>query len=252
MTETTPPASSNTDLPRLPQAFDLGGVLMAAFRDPNALRKFAIGAVAAVLVPFFGIGLAALLGFMARTARNAMAGDEHPLAEWNDVGGLLLDGVRVLGVALLCAVAAVAVAGVPLALFAAFGAILTSFSSHMTGLMVGLGFIAAFGGLLAIGIAVAGGLAGHMAFHAGVMRMVAAGRFGEALRLDAVYAMVRANLGVSLCLILSVVIIKALSLLSLPTFVGVLPALFWVFASYGTAVGRAGSAMGLTVSDSTD
>ena len=81
-------------------AHDLGAILGGPFRDPRALPKFLGGCLAVVGILFFGLGLLALLGFSFQTAQRARAGEEHPMPEWGDLGQLLGDGLRVLGVVL--------------------------------------------------------------------------------------------------------------------------------------------------------
>ncbi len=222
--------------------FDLGGILAAAFRDPTALHKFVLGSLAVLLVPFFGLGLVLLLGFMARTTRNALAGAEHPLADWDDLGGLFLDGLRVLGVGLVWFVAAFAAGGFLFVLVAMAGGIAEATHSVFAGMVAVLGIIVTFG-FVAVLVALV-----HVLLPTALIRMMAADRFAEAFHFDTIFDLIRNNLRVSLYLLLTILLIGILGDLSaLLCLVGLIPGIFWVLASYGVAMGHAGRLMEVTV-----
>ncbi len=228
--------------PPSPPGFDLGGILAAAFRDPAALHKFVFGSVAVLLIPFLGLGLLLLFGFMARTARNALEGAERPLAAWDDLGGLLLDGLRVLGVGLVWFVAVFAAGGLLFALAAMVGGIAETTHSVFAGIVTVLGFIVTFS-FVAVLVALA-----HILLPTALIQMVAADQFAEAFRFDAIFDLIRNNLRISLYLLLTMLLIGILGDLSpLLCLVGFFPGMFWVFASYGVAMGHAGRLMGVAV-----
>ncbi len=238
--EPVPPAPPPPpDLPRPPEGgFDLGSVLAAAFRDPLVFRKFVLGCIAVLFIPFFGVGLLALLGFMARSVRKALEGAEHPLADWNDMGGLLVDGVRVIAAALVWIVAGFAAGGLFFAMFAMLGGILGS-----TGLAI-FAAVVALGGVIAVGVLVAWGVLMHVLFQAALLRMIATDSVAEAFRFDAIFKLVGDNLRVQIYLILTLLLVGALGGLSvLPCVVGAIPGAFWAFATYGVAIGHAGRVM---------
>ena len=61
-----------------PARIDLGFLFGFAFRDPRAFRKWMIGCLAVLLIPFLGFGLLWLLGFAVQTARGRCAGTNTP------------------------------------------------------------------------------------------------------------------------------------------------------------------------------
>jgi len=65
---------------------DAGRAFGYVFEDPRWVTKLVIGAVM-VLIPI--VGWLVLYGYALRIIRNVVAGDERPLPEWEDFGGLL-------------------------------------------------------------------------------------------------------------------------------------------------------------------
>lgn len=81
---------------------DFGKAFTFMFEDPEWLRKLGIGTLvglvgillAPVLIGF--IPLLVLFGYALDTLRNVMYGQEHPLPDWEDWGGFLKRGFRLL------------------------------------------------------------------------------------------------------------------------------------------------------------
>jgi hypothetical protein len=93
---------------------DIGKAFTFIGDDPRWLTKLLIGgvlgfAVALSIVTVIGwlVPLAIIYGYLVRLTRNVIAGEERPLPEWEDWGGLLRDGVGaflpqlILGLALV-------------------------------------------------------------------------------------------------------------------------------------------------------
>jgi hypothetical protein len=110
-----PPAPART-------GFDFVRCLSYVFEDPAWVRKILLGGVF-YLLGFFLIGWVFLLGYGARLARNVIAGVQHPLPEWDDLGEYFAEGIKLFIVALLYAlpflVLAMAVA-VPMGMLSSF------------------------------------------------------------------------------------------------------------------------------------
>lgn len=223
-----------------PGRFDLGRLLGFAFRDPRAVSKFVIGSIAVLCIPLFGLGLLALLGFKVRTARGALRGDEHPMPDWDDFGGLLLDGIKALGILLGYAAASAAVGFGFLALGVFWIAIGESMGSPPLVVLAVVGtVVAAFFLLLVI-------LFAKVMLPAGLLRLAQSGRFGSAFRLGENVALVRAHPGAYIVLLLVLVLFAILADASvLLCLVGAIPGAFWGFAASGAAIGHAGRLMGL-------
>jgi len=70
------------------------------FDDPRWLPKIVVGGVFTLLATVVA-GIPFLLGYLARMARNIIAGDPRPLPEWNDLGEFFGEGLALFAVALI-------------------------------------------------------------------------------------------------------------------------------------------------------
>ncbi len=84
--------------PTKPQ-FDFAKPFSYVFDDPDWLQKILIGGLF-YIAGFLIIGWFFILGYMARTARNVIAGHARPLPEWENVGEFFNEGLRLFGVVL--------------------------------------------------------------------------------------------------------------------------------------------------------
>lgn len=72
---------------------DIGQAFTFIGEDENWVKKLGIG----VLISFIPFLNFAALGYQVQISRNVMRGEERPLPEWNNLGDLFLDGLRVIG-----------------------------------------------------------------------------------------------------------------------------------------------------------
>jgi hypothetical protein len=77
--------------------FDFGKPFSFVFDDPRWLQKILIGGLF-YLAGFLLIGWFFIMGYVARTTRNVIAGLETPMPEWDDLGEMFSEGVRLIGV----------------------------------------------------------------------------------------------------------------------------------------------------------
>jgi len=70
---------------------DVGRAFGFVFRDPRWVAKVAIGGLL-VLVPI--IGWLAIYGFGVRITRTVINGQDEPMPEWSEFGGLIGDGFK--------------------------------------------------------------------------------------------------------------------------------------------------------------
>ena len=219
--------STTTTGAAAPERLDLGDILGAPFRDPRASPKFLGGCLAVIAILFFGLGLLALLGFGFQTAVRARQGEEHPMPEWDDLGSLLGDGLRVLGVILaygLLVLALTVVTGV-VSFIPVLGGVVSAIATPLVWL---LGLVTAL--LLPVGLA----------------QMVATGEIRSAFQIQDNVRLVQAHLGTYIFLLLISLLIDVLTNASgLLCLVGFIPGLFWGAAANGTALGRAARSMGI-------
>ncbi|HEX9982132.1 MAG TPA: DUF4013 domain-containing protein [Thermoanaerobaculia bacterium] len=80
-----------------PRQLDFVRPFAYVFEDPEWLRKILIGGLF-YLAGFFIVGWFFILGYAAQTTRNVIAGREHPLPEWDDLGNYFAEGLRIAGV----------------------------------------------------------------------------------------------------------------------------------------------------------
>ena len=110
---------SDTAVPTPPPTFDFGGCLKAFTSDPSWLSKLLVGTLVALggclLLP-----LPLLVGYQFRVLKLSAAGAPRAFPEWEDWGGLFVDGLKVIGALLPLQLALFAGVGLPI--FAVMGA----------------------------------------------------------------------------------------------------------------------------------
>lgn len=79
---------------------DLGRALRFFFEDPDWVKKGLIGGLFCLLGLVF-VGSFFVAGYLLRLIQRAARGDERPLPEWDDLGGLFGEGARAVGVYLI-------------------------------------------------------------------------------------------------------------------------------------------------------
>ena len=84
-------------------SIDFGRAFQFYFEDPDWLKKTLIGGalfffgLVGLVALFAGVILLAMVnGYMMRVMQRAYAGDPRPLPEWEDYGGLMRDGFKLL------------------------------------------------------------------------------------------------------------------------------------------------------------
>lgn len=232
-----PPSGSQPPAFRPDGRFDLGGLLSFAFRDPNAVQKFLIGSLMVLLIPVL-LGFIALLGYAFRTVRRALRGEEHPLADWSDFGGILFDGLRMLGLFVVYGAGAL-LAGIVLVLFNGLTAALGG--STGSALLV---VISVIGAVVSICIALIAALVALILLPTAILRMAQTDQFADGFLIQENFDLVRRNVGTYLFLLVSLLLFQILADLSvLLCIVGAIPGAFWGFAASGAAIGHAGTLM---------
>ena len=221
------------------ERFDLGSLFTFAFRDPKALSKFLIGCIMVLLIPLLGFGLLPLMGFGVRTARGALRGDEHPMPDWDDFGGLLLDGLKAAGVIVGYSL----VAGMVGLLLVAIGIFWVAIGEEIGSAAIVVTSI--LGSVAAVIFLVLCALLVKALIPAGLLQLAATGRFTAAFRLNENLAAIRGSLGTYVVLLLTLILFAIISDATvLLCIVGAIPGMFWWFAVAGASIGHAGRLMG--------
>lgn len=85
--------------PPRPAGYDFARPFTFVFDDPEWVQKVLIGGLF-VLASFLIVGLFFIFGYMARLARNVIAGVPNPLPAWDDLGEYFSEGLRLFAVML--------------------------------------------------------------------------------------------------------------------------------------------------------
>lgn len=94
-----PPSPELPSESKKPQ-FDFAKPFSYVFDDPDWVTKILIGGLF-YIAGFLIIGWFFILGYIARTVRNIIAGHERPLPEWENLGEFFNEGLRLFGVMLV-------------------------------------------------------------------------------------------------------------------------------------------------------
>lgn len=221
--------------PRAAQgAFDFGRAFTFVGDDPQWVKKLLIGGAFGLACALL-VGIPFVLGYFARTLGNVARGASQPLPEWDDLGGLFDEGLRLTAVYLVYVLGVLVVFGV---LFAALllPVIATSGSgkaSDAMGALSALGLVALYGGAMIVSLALA------IYVPASLARTALSGSIGDGLDWRANLEFIRANLAsYALSLVGYLVASFASQLGFLLCCVGIFPAAFWSYLVLAHALGQ--------------
>jgi hypothetical protein len=215
---------------------DFGRSFTFVTEDPDWVKKILIGgafALASVLL----VGVPFVLGYFSRTLRNVVEGAPRPMPEWDDLGGLFNEGLRLTAVYLLYTLGILAVLAlmggvVLLPVIALSGG--GERASEALGLLGGLGFVAVYGFVMLASLALA------IYLPAALARSALRGTVADGFAWREILGFIQANLGNYL---ISLVIYLLASFLSQFGFIlcciGFFPAAFWSYMVLAVALGQA-------------
>jgi hypothetical protein len=213
---------------------DFGRSFTFVGEDPDWLRKLLIGG-AFTLACVVLVGIPFVLGYFARTLRNVAAGARVPLPEWDDLGGLFEEGLRLTAVYLILALGVVVVLG-------AIGAVLllplivTASSGephHALAALGALGLVALYGLIVLVSLAMA------VYLPAPLTRAALGFGVGEALAWRDSLAFIKANLANYALALVSYLVASFLAQFGILLLcVGVFPAAFWSYLVLAFALGQ--------------
>jgi hypothetical protein len=221
-----------------PQAnIDFGRCFAFVTEDPDWVKKILIGG-GFTLASMMLVGLPFIAGYWSRLLKRVAAGEARPLPEWDDLGGIFGDGLRLVGLYFAYVFAVGLVIGLlacPLGLmFGGLGAFsrrseaMAGFEAF--GVMGMLGLYAVFFVLM---------LALNLVLPAAAVRVTMTGDFAQGFAFREIVGFIRANLGNYL---LSIVVYLVASFLSqfgvLLCCVGLFPAAFYAYSTLGYALGE--------------
>jgi hypothetical protein len=225
-----------TQTPANTGTVDFGRSFSFVTEDPEWVKKILIGG-AFTLASAILVGVPFVLGYFSRTLRNVVAGEPRPMPEWDDLGGIFSEGLRLTAVYLLYTLGIVAilaalgcVALVPVMALSSRG----SDPSEALGLMGGLGIVAVYGLVMVASLALA------VYLPAALARAALRGTVSDGFAWREILGFIKANLGNYL---LSLVIYLLASFVGqfgiILCCVGIFPAVFWGYMVLAVALGQA-------------
>jgi Protein of unknown function (DUF4013) len=241
MTPAVPPQ------PPASRTIDLGRGLRFVFDDPDWIKKVLIGGGMAMLGIVI-VGVFWLMGYWVRLVQRVSRGEERPMPEWDDWGGLFSEGLRAVGVY------AAYIFGIllPVALLVA-GIIF--FGSGLSHLARESGDSDAIGGLMGLGVTSLIGIAALLMMAlmvyvpAALARYALTGRFAAGFEVMENVAFIRRNaLNYALSLVLYLIGSFASRFGIFLCCVGMFPISFWALCLLGWGLGETARLDGTTVS----
>jgi hypothetical protein len=216
------PPSGPTGRPPSPAAaapgtpLDFGRALSFFFQDPNWVQKLLIGSLFTILSMFL-IGGVFVAGYAVRLARRTARGEPYPLPEWEDLGGMFVEGLTAIAAYLLHLLPAVVGAGavlLPMILMAERD------PEPSPGILLVLIPLMLLSTLVFFAVV--------LYFPAAFTRLAVEGRFGAALELDANWNFLKRNFSNYLLAIAAFLVANFIAQFGILLFcVGILPATFW-------------------------
>jgi hypothetical protein len=216
--------------------FDLARALKFFFEDPDWVRKIAFGGLFALLTALL-VGIPMVGGYYMRLTRNSYKGDERPLPDWDDMGGIFSEGLRFTGVALAYSL------GVMMPLWCVMGLIIFgmgTLGSHGGSGSDALGGLAALAMMGVYGLFFLAGIGLTVYLPAALTRFTLAdGDFGVAFQFGENVAFIKRNLGPYLMAVLAYFIASFASQFGIILCcIGVFPLAFWSYCVMAWSMGQ--------------
>jgi hypothetical protein len=204
-------------------SLDFGRGFGFVFQDPDWIKKVLIGGAFALLGILL-VGVFFVAGYALRVLQRTARDEPQPLPEWDDLGGIFADGLKVVGLNLAYSLVLALAMGCPLGLLLVVATRLGPDGGEGAAALMMLLGLAMCGLLFILSLALG------VYLPAALVRMALLGRFGAGFELAQNVAFIRRNL---VNYLLALVIALAASLVSQLGFlllcVGIFPAAFWSY-----------------------
>ena len=226
----------STAAPTPQGSVDFGRSFTFVTEDPDWIKKILIGGVFALACALL-VGIPFVLGYFSRTLRNVVSGEPRPMPEWDDLGGIFNEGLRLTAVYLLYTLGAFAI-------IAALGCVVIapvvvlSGGGHRQlsdafGVLGGLGIVGLYGLLALFSLAL------YVYMPAALARAALRGTVADGFAWREIVGFITANLANYL---ITLVIYLLASFVAQFGFllccVGVFPAAFWSHMVLAVALGQ--------------
>ncbi|HXY42289.1 MAG TPA: DUF4013 domain-containing protein [Vicinamibacteria bacterium] len=216
---------------------DFGRAFTVVTEDPEWIKKILIGGLFTLACALL-VGVPFVLGYFARTTRNVAAGLERPLPEWDDLGGMFSEGLRLTAVYLLHVLGVVAVMSAlgclaMLPVMALGGMRSHQDASQAASALTGLAMVAVYGVSLLFSLAL------WVYLPSALVRVAMLGGVAEGFAWRENVAFIRVNLpNYALSLVVGLVGGLLAQVGVLLCCVGVFPAAFWGYLALAHALGQ--------------
>jgi hypothetical protein len=216
-----------------PAGIDFGRAFTYVGEDPEWLKKILIGG-AFFLACSVLVGVPFVLGYFSRTLRNVVADAARPLPEWDDLGGLFEEGLRLTAVYLLYGLGVAVVLGVVAGVVLL--PLLVGSSSGQHDVLTALGALG-IAALYGIGMLVSLALAIYLP--AALARTALSGSIGDGFAWREIIGFIRENPANYALTILAYLLASLVGQLGiLLCCVGIFPAAFWAYMVLASALGQ--------------
>jgi hypothetical protein len=225
----------STAAPAPTGSVDFGRSFTFVTEDPEWVKKILIGGVFTLACALL-VGVPFVLGYFSRTLRNVVTGEPRPMPEWDDLGGIFNEGLRLTAVYLLYMLAIVA-ALLSLGCVVMLPALVLSGGRHhaseVFGVLGGLGIVAGYG------LIMVGSLALAVYLPAAFARSALRGTVADGFAWREILGFIRANLGNYLISLVIYLIASFVSQFGIVLCcVGIFPAVFWGYMVLAVALGQ--------------
>ncbi len=225
----------STAAPAPQGSVDFGRSFTFVTEDPDWIKKILIGGVFSLACAVL-VGIPFVLGYFSRTLRNVVAGEAQPMPEWDDLGGIFNEGLRLTAVYLLYTLGIFAV-------IAALGCVAIApvmvlsgghrDVSEVFGVLGGLGLVGLYGLVMLVSLALA------IYLPAALARAAMRGTVADGFAWREILRFITANLGnylITLVIYLLASVVAQFGFLL--CCVGIFPAAFWGYMVLAVALGQ--------------
>jgi hypothetical protein len=214
---------------------DFGRSFTFVSEDPDWLKKVLIGGAFALACMIL-VGVPFVLGYFSRTLRNVAAGTRPELPEWDDLGGLFEEGLRLTAVYLVYTLGIVALIAAVAAVVLVPVFVLSSGGREPSDALAGLGaigIVALYGVIMLVSLAMA------LYLPAALARSALRGSIGDGFAWRENLAFIKTNLANYALALVSYLLAGFLAQFGvLLCCVGVFPVAFWSYLVLACALGQ--------------